>query len=289
MYQLYQPAKISFKIYNSTGTLIRTVLSNVVCSSGTYTAVWDGKNSSGAIVSDGAYYFTIEDSYSGTPSIIYNPAGTGGKDISKSIPLTVSDFNAYNNTMCNLSYTLPRAAKVNLKVRCQRYSGAAVKVIKYQETMASGSYTTLWDGRDEIGEIAQYGSYTFALWGYTLDDNSIVVTGGKPEITAASINPLIINPLVNPYRTGSVAKGASVSVGVSMDCNLSINIYTSDGILVRTLANDTVARKGTNTFIWDGTHLKGYRMLPDSCTIIIQARKGTSYSVPISLYSEIGY
>ncbi len=65
-YQLAQEARISLKVYNSSGQLVRTVVDGPG-SPGAHTAVWDGRDDSGREVSAGVYYYRLSTGgYSGT-------------------------------------------------------------------------------------------------------------------------------------------------------------------------------------------------------------------------------
>lgn len=54
-YTLSESCYVTIKVYNSTGTLVRTLLNNALQSSGAKSVAWNGKTSSGTIVSPGTY------------------------------------------------------------------------------------------------------------------------------------------------------------------------------------------------------------------------------------------
>ncbi len=58
-YTLLEPATVTLSIYNSSGTLIRTLLSSIYQTTLANNIVWDGKNSSGVVVPAGVYTYKL--------------------------------------------------------------------------------------------------------------------------------------------------------------------------------------------------------------------------------------
>jgi flagellar hook assembly protein FlgD len=58
-YALSESCYVTIKIYNNVGTLKRTLLNNVLQTSGLHSVVWNGKDGSGIIVSPGTYTIRI--------------------------------------------------------------------------------------------------------------------------------------------------------------------------------------------------------------------------------------
>jgi flagellar hook assembly protein FlgD len=287
-YKVGSEAILTIKIYDSENSLVKTLILNESHLQGEYSQAWDGKDNNGGILPDGLYYFVIEDSISGAPYVVYDPRGTGGKDISKSIGLSGTSFNTPLNQFCTLTYTLPQAANINMKVRYGRYSGPAVKTIKFLEPTAKGQHQTLWDGRDEAGNFVNYAIFTFAAWGYTLDDNSILIVGSAPVITDPVVSPIRFTPYVNPYSSNGSAE-TTISFDLSRDANVMINIYNSSGDLVRTLLDDVFCSQGENSLIWDGKDDEDRSVAGDFYRVIIQAHYGDSYSESMTLHAQALY
>ncbi|MEJ2049042.1 MAG: FlgD immunoglobulin-like domain containing protein [Calditrichota bacterium] len=62
-YSLEKSGKVTIKIFDAGGNLVKTLLDNTQQSAGTEQAIpWDGKNGDGTIVANGVYFFTIESS-----------------------------------------------------------------------------------------------------------------------------------------------------------------------------------------------------------------------------------
>ena len=52
--------KVSIKVYNITGQLVRTLIDNEMANAGTHKVVWNGKNNFGRTVSTGIYLYSLE-------------------------------------------------------------------------------------------------------------------------------------------------------------------------------------------------------------------------------------
>ena len=64
-YELPARDDAQVRIYNMTGTLVRT-LQNGTLDGGPQTALWDGRDSEGNIVASGAYIFSVQTGQSGS-------------------------------------------------------------------------------------------------------------------------------------------------------------------------------------------------------------------------------
>ncbi|MCK5289196.1 MAG: hypothetical protein KAJ79_09025, partial [Candidatus Omnitrophica bacterium] len=217
------------------------------------------------------------------------PRGTGGKDVTRSMGLSAADYDPLINKFCVLTYNLLQPARVNLRVRYDRYDGPALKVIKYFDPTPSGEQIDFWDGRDEIGDFVKYSELTFAGYAYTLDNNSIIVTGGTPIIKNPSISPIKFTPYSRGYNSNISVNQATINFDLSRESNVTINIYNSSGFLVRTITNDTQCDAGQNSFVWDGKDYNDNYVSNDYFRIMIQALYSGNYSEPVTLHSEIYY
>ena len=59
-FTLPRDARVSVKIYDITGRLIKTLVDNRLHSSGTYQATWDGTSAAGITVASGTYFYSLE-------------------------------------------------------------------------------------------------------------------------------------------------------------------------------------------------------------------------------------
>ena len=92
-YRLEEDKILSFRIYNDNDQLVRTLVNDQVRQTGANAEIWDGKDDSGEILPDDVYYFLVEEDLEGTQTLIYDPRGTDGLNISTSVSFTVSFSN----------------------------------------------------------------------------------------------------------------------------------------------------------------------------------------------------
>lgn len=289
LYELNTDASLSIKIYNEENALVKNLVTNEPKAIGAHSETWDGKDNSGSILPNGCYYFIIEDSISGTPQIIYDPRGTGGYDISRTIAFSATDFDTLKNQTSILTYNSPLPAKINIKVRDFRYGGPAIRVIKYGEIIGSGQHQAYWDGRDEFGNIISYKPYTLALWGYTLIDNAMLIVTPRPDISQVLVTPIRFNPAPNPYTT-SVQNSTIISFNLSQGpCNVTLDIYNANNILVRRLLNSVLTPQGISAVVWDGKNADGKILAPGYYKIELQAQKDGNYSDVVTGHIEVIY
>jgi len=288
-YRADAPAILTIKVYDNANAVVRTLISNVQHSPGEYSQIWDGKDDNGNILLDGNYLFVFTDTITGSVQTAYDPRGTDGYDMSKNISFSVSKFNPTINKYCVLSYNQPKAAYITLKMRSDRLNGPALKTIKHLEPSETGQHVALWDGRDESGNfVGPRTNLFFALFGYTMADNSVVITGGKPSLSNLSLLPVRFSPYNYDYAS-STAQNVTIAFDLSKPANVFVDIYNASGILVRTLANDVSSQAGTNSFIWDGKNNQGTYVTDGFYRVVVQAHCGDNYSDPIILHNEVYY
>ena len=288
IYTLAYDAKLSIKIRDAQGNVVRELISKQARAVGDHSETWDGKDGNGNILADGYYYFTIEDSITGLNEVVYDPSTTGSYDISHSITFSVSAFDTLKNEPAVLSYTMPRPAKINIKVRANKYEGPALRVIKYQEPVGTGDYQCLWDGRDEFGNILTYSNYTVSIWGYTLSDNAIVIKGGRPVISQVTTEPIKFSPVFNPYAS-EAQNSTKISFNLSQGANVTLDIYNSGNVLVRRLLNAAACPAGASSISWNGKNAQGQIVPNDYYRVDIQAQKGDNYSDAATAHTEVFY
>lgn len=58
MFELHTIHKVSLKIYDNQGRLVKSLLDNTM-HAGKHSLIWDGKNASGEQVGSGVYYYVL--------------------------------------------------------------------------------------------------------------------------------------------------------------------------------------------------------------------------------------
>ncbi len=290
-YALAANATISIRIYDSGDNLVRNLITNQARSAGNNAETWDGKDNSNNIVPDDYYYFIVEDSTSGSPVVIFDPRGTGGADITltSGVSLSVTNFDTLKNQPCTLTYNANgHVAALDIRTRLTVLSGPAIRFIKYLVPFGSGTHQILWDGRDEDGRIVGSGTYLLALWAYALEDNAIVVTGGTPSLSQASVSPVKFNPVANPYDPASQDE-TTFSFDLSSDAYLTVDVYDSSNALIRRLLNSAQRSAGQQNIAWDGKNTDGKIAAKGHYRFEAQAQNNGNYSDVLTAHTEVVY
>ena len=136
---------------------------------------WDGKDDSGGVVPDEAYYVKVMAMRGPGDTVVYDPALVSG---GQTFNVQGTQVNLDNGT---LSYTLDKDARIY--VRAGEKKGLLVKSIVHGAPRIKGQVTEYWDGRDADGLISvrDMGAWALVVSGYTLPDNSIIAYGNGRE------------------------------------------------------------------------------------------------------------
>lgn len=285
---------ITMVVYNDNDEPVMTLVNNEVRLSGNQTEVWDGKDDSGAIVPDGFYYFKITSNIDGQEYVQYDPSHTDGTGISRSLAVSISDFDPEKNIPCTLNVDVPEPAYIFIRIRPGRWAhddSAIIRVLKYKEPYEDGNFQFYWDGRDESGVMVPYRSYFMGVWGYRPNVNSVLVIGGTPRITldAESISPVRFRPYANSYRSSQTMFQATVSFTISREALVNAEVYNSAGILVASLADEELMNAGKHTLSWNGCSGGGELLPKGDYRVVIQAHHEQNYSDLMQLNIELGF
>lgn len=293
-YALSENAYVSAAIYNSAGSLVRTLESSVLKGSGANTSSWNGKNTSGSTVPDGTYTYRIDavnaaglkaNTVTGTIVVkalqnnpIDNPVGDPNINPSPnpvSTPLITSasvspdtikpDSEASGS--CNISFTLSAEAVVTAGI--YNSSNALVKTL-LNGTAAKGSKALTWDGKNGAGAMVGKGIYIYRINArdFTGTQTStvrgtITVDFDLPTVTINSISS-------NPFESLGNNE-VTVSYILSKKASVWAEIFSSSGSLVKRLGAAESKLSGVNTAAWDGKDSQGALAKDGAYTIKITA------------------
>ncbi len=197
-YSINRPASVTLRLYDENDALIRTLKDNVRESSGTNTAVWDGKDDQGNVVPEGTYTYEIDASDS-----FGNPAEQKQGQVSiDNHPLTLTE-PAPDSTL---------TGTVTLRLILSQYTqGLSAISINYRTPG-----TTNWK--------TAHGWFDHQLDGsFVIDWNTTTVNNGNYEIRLAVIyydlngkgrnesTPAINCVVENIAQASAQAKGTAIS------------------------------------------------------------------------------
>jgi PKD repeat protein len=218
---------------------------------------WSDNNSANTV-----YTFNNMGDYVATLRVTDND----GKTSTTSVYITVSlgltalrtpAFNPNIDENGTITFTTTDEASITVKVVDQ--SGNLVKTMVNNETRGAGTYSEVWNGRNDTGQIVRDGVYYFLI-DYTAGDESgtfdLREHSGFEELTPPRSWPSTFNPI----------EGSFVSITYTLDVPSEVSLYFwtrdysrsgSSIAPVRTLLVREPRAAGTHTEVWDGINDKG--------------------------------
>lgn len=252
---------ITIFIRNKAGQTVKTLVSSVSRTAGSYSDAWDCKDSSGVIVPEGAYYAILQyiangqtktlDLTSTTGGLFYNPqwtmSTTGGPACS-SCP-----FKPLEDNFLKVDFTTTKASEVTISIRLFN-SVAEVVSLFDRRLYGRGTYSAFWDGTDSTGRIVTVpaGEQQF-IWGmtaFTFPDNGIFVEAA-PQITDVSASPNYFDPSTGNFISPE-SPTTKIGYTLSKQAAVSLQVFRSgSNTLMRSIVQPDVAA-GPGTIEWNG-------------------------------------
>jgi flagellar hook assembly protein FlgD len=279
-------AIVTVLIKDRTGNVVRTLVNSVARAAGYYSDLWDGRDSGGQIVADGAYLYIIEYevgahtyTYDITNDVIasrYTPSVT--------YPPSFNPFSAETNYF---RYTLSDKSEVTIYIA--PFSGGAgerIKTLLLRKPQPAGSYVKVWDGTDDRGDLVPPGNYVIAVMGWRLAENVMIVSA-EPILSDVFVTPTYLNPRAMPYDEEDQT---DISFTLSKQADVTVSIYNAKNYLIRSITvNDVPAGPG-NTITWDGKNNSGKYVDPGTCRLTVVATDANGYnSMPANALIEVFY
>jgi len=257
---------VSILIKDSDGNTVRTLVNNQYRDMGSYSDYWDCKDDNGIVVNDGVHYAILQYIVDGQVQTYDLTSSTGG---SRFNPPRQSTGGSYYNPALSkpfedeflpVYFSLNRAAEVTLFVGVLQ-TNLRVKTIYNRLPMPAGSHTAYWDGLDDGENLAQAPpgqSLILGIWGYTLPDNAIFMTGGKPEVSQLFAEPNYYSPFSEKCDSQGNSEGVLLTYDVSENVSsVELRVYSLETSNLIRSAFQLNVQAGENTFFWDGKNNNG--------------------------------
>ncbi len=252
------------------------VITSLSMSPATNSIIWDGKDSNGNIVPDGAYLFRVSATDSG---------GTGGTyylQDQREGPSVVGideekEFSPPENNGIdfNFSFNIPSY----LTISVLRDTGEIVRHVTYYEAFGTEYYHEIWDGRDSSeGIIAPGTEFRLTAVPQALPLNSVVMRGNTPSIGLPDSPVLIVGGNNETTSVEYTLSGAGCAEG----CEISVRVLDKYGNEIGTLLSNELKSSGGNYSInWNGSFpFPGGNTLPDGLyTLAFDAVNKSPYSL----------
>ena len=258
--------QVSILIKNSDGNTVRTLVNNQYRDMGSYSDYWNCKDDNGIVVNDGVHYAILQYIVDGQVQTYDLTNSTGGNRFNPPRQSTGGSYynpalsKPFEDEFLPVYFSLNRAAEVTLFVGVLQ-TNLRVKTIYNRLPMPAGSHTAYWDGLDDGENLAQAPpgqSLILGIWGYTLPDNAIFMTGGKPKVSQLAAEPNYYSPFSEKCDSQGNGEGVLLTYDVSENVgSVELRVYSLEtGNLIRSAFQLNVPA-GENTFFWDGKNNNG--------------------------------
>ena len=259
----------SIQIRNSAGiTILIIPVTTPTSSPDRYN--WDGKDDSGFIVNDGVYYAILRYQYEGEWKNYDLTHTTGGQRYSFPFGSGCdtrdnirSTFDPFEDDLLPMGFRLCSAQKVTGFIGPLWTGGdeTRIRTLLNQEAFSAGEHTIYWDGLNDDGNVAEpppSDSLITGFWRYSLPDNAIYVTGGRPVVTNVSADPNYFSPFSEKCDQYGNGEGINLTYTVSENvASVKLRVYSPEtGRIERDIINNTVTA-GEHTIFWDGKNGSG--------------------------------
>ncbi|GAB7028068.1 hypothetical protein JCM15764A_33160 [Geotalea toluenoxydans] len=210
---------------------------------GTYTFTWDGKDSTGRVVPDEAYLYTLQ-ATQGDLIGWYGPVEPqGGGAITCS---QVGTYDAFQNKSQAVNYSVTQPSRVVMYVDHPQW-GALHEGIAWFPALA-GSGTYIWDGRDASGKVSAAGGIISCYILSPMSENVIITTGDTPKISDVKADPFRLSP--------AYGEVTHIRYTLSRDANVTISVRPNNAQTPIQLTPSPLAQTaGTHEFDWSCLNL----------------------------------
>lgn len=260
-YTLNESASVNIQILDTTGHVVKNLVSDSM-SSGVNQAAWDGTNDSAGLAASGIYYYIIDATgissknhaqVKGSITLNRSSDEHGGNTVLSitNCSAAPNPFEPSGNSRTMISYTLSKDAQVTVIILDE--NSTPVRRLESDASKSSGVNSINWDGRSDSGVLVLGGKYQYMI----LASDSQTGTSASGEIFV-EYAPAKINSLSHTPEPFSISTGSSCSISfvLSKDADVILQIYDSSGNPVKTLA-DSSFKSGVNTVWWDGKDENG--------------------------------
>ncbi len=174
---LNKTASIDILVYTPDYDVVRHLIIAQTRPAGVNIFLWNGKDDSGNMVPNEAYFFGITARSNDGTQAVYNPSVSSGGEITD---VYIEEIQNSGKTY-NVKYVVPTASRIC--IRAGVHNGPLLKTLLDWQPVPAGEYTLSWDGMDETGKIlvmALPGNHLY-IKGFSLPDNSVIVQGSTKD------------------------------------------------------------------------------------------------------------
>lgn len=286
------PLTQTIEIRNEAGSLVRTLISSVPRTAGTYNDAFDGKNNTASLLPEGGYFYTsyvVNGSYSMTWDL--SNQFVGGTPNWPVWVFAPTSFDSFKNLPLNYNFNLVSPARITLTWSTVNLIGPNCNSPHYcvyiDRYAASGLYLGSWAGTDSTGVFRPDLHYGHVhAFRSNFPKNAVVVFGIKPTIANLSLSTPIYTPSTGQNQTISFTL-ATYQSQAAPTVVVSIKNSASNTV-VRTITLNNVAA-GTVNVSWDGKASNGNLVSPDMHLVTVTVTDAIGNQEMAQIFTTVRY
>jgi PKD repeat protein len=248
--------EVSVFLKNQDGAVIRTLVSGMERSGGTYTDLWDGRNQAGTLAPSGPYYAMLQYRVGAASQTLDLTGTTGGSQYN---PYRQQRYGfvlqPFNNIQLPLTFTIDRPAEITLFMGLLWGADVRLRTLFNREIFGAGTYTVYWDGLTDDGRVPyeHSGDVIPGIWAYNLPDNAVWVAASPPQISSQTTAPALYAPMSEACGPSGEKGGLNLSYTLAGNAaSVAMRIYNAEtGSLVHEQTWSQVGA-GAHTVYWNG-------------------------------------
>lgn len=234
--------KLTVEVRNANNKKVKSLISNQAWNGGKATVYWNGILDNGSFAGSGSYKFVVSISSAKGNFQTYKTIA-----IKNIMPATVTiPVTTYYSPIVQGKLNLPIRISNNTRVTAQIINAQdkVVKTLWNNASVSAGSRTIGWDGSKNSDGVYQIRFTAFsANNAKSITAGKIVVDRQAPALSVATDSTVFV---ANGTNTSNVRFNVKESV------NVTINVVSENGEIVRALVNNQSYNASTPTLMWDG-------------------------------------
>ncbi len=211
--------------------------------------VWMGRDAAGVILPPSAYVFSLEaTSVDGQKHDLYDPVYSLGSSMIQNGAINPASFDPYKGEELTINYGLTYPSWVRLLVGDTSEPAPFRTLLNYVSRDVVNN-VEFWDGRKDDGSLVSGGIYSVRAVTAILPDNAIVIKSPINIVNLIKANPFAIYP--------AYGQQANIDFNISTAANVTIEIISPTGALIRTIQTNVLLQAGSHTVSWNGKDNSG--------------------------------
>lgn len=242
-------------------SVVKTLRSLASQNAGSYSLVWDGRNTSGTVMGLGTYtaeVYAVNNSGSDTDTASVTIVENGGGVTAPNLTNVYANPTPFDPDTENtrIYFTLDKTASTTVTIRD---GSSTIRTLVSGTQLSAGTYYYEWNGRNSSGNVVGDGTYTARV-------NASNSAGADTEDTSVQVDSngnggtcdIVTTHYVDPSTFDPKEEDAEITYSLSRSANVTIKIKEySGGATIKTLFTNQYRSSGTHNVFWNGRESDG--------------------------------